>query len=174
MAIIASDIKKRLSGGASNSDVNASIGGIKSSTEMAPSGDNNLFDNVLGAESAAGDVEYRCIYYHNAHATLTAQNFTLWIAANTPSPGSDIAIGLDPAGIGDGASTGVAATPATEDDAPDGVAFSQPANQGAGLAVGNLAPGQSIAVWIRRTISVGAAAYNADSGQLSWACDTAA
>ncbi len=174
MAIVTSDIKKRLSGGASNSDVDLSIGGIKSSVEVAPAADNNLFDDVLGAESAAGDIEYRCIYLHNAHATLTLQNAEVWIGTNTPSPGSSVDIGLDPAGVGNGSTTGVAATPADEDTAPAGVAFSAAANQAAALAIGDIAPGNSIAVWIRRTISAAAAAYAADSVQLNWAGDTAA
>ncbi len=173
MPIIATDIKRRLSGGAANSDPNASIGGIKSTTELAPAADNNLFDDVLGSESQAGDVEYRCLYYHNGHATLTAQNFRIWISTNTPAPGSDVSIGLDPAGIGDGSTTGVAATPADEDTAPAGVAFSQP-NAGSPLVVGNLAPGQSIALWIRRTISAAAAAHNADQVDIDWDLDTAA
>jgi len=174
MAIATTDIKKRLSGGANNADPNASLGGVKSSTELAPAAANNLFDDVSGAESSAGDIEYRCLYIHNAHATLTLQNAKVWIGANTPSPGSDVAIGLDPAGVGDGSSTGVAATIADENTAPTGVAFSAAADEANGLAVGDIPPGESIAVWIRRTISAGAAAYNNDSMQLNWSGDTAA
>ena len=173
MPIVASDIKRRLSGGAANSDPNASIGGVKSTTEMAAASDNNLFDDVSGAESQAGDIEYRCLYYHNGHATLTAQNFAVYIQSNTPAAGSDVSIGLDPAGIGDGSATGVATTPADEDSAPAGVSFSQPSS-GSPLSVGNLAPGQSIAVWIRRTISAAAAAHNADQVDIGWTLDTAA
>lgn len=174
MAIATTDIKKRLSGGATNTDPNASLGGVKSSTEMAPASANNLFDDVSGTESAAGDIEYRCLYLHNAHATLTLQNTVVWIGANTPSPGSDVAIGLDPAGVGDGSTTGVAVTVADEGTAPTGVAFSAAPDEANGLTVGDIPPGESIAIWIRRTITAGAAAYNNDSMTLNWSGDTAA
>ena len=44
MAIVASDIKIRLSGGGANSDVNASLGGAKSSVEVTDNSLHNLFD----------------------------------------------------------------------------------------------------------------------------------
>ena len=58
MPIVSADIKYRLSGGASNSDQNASLGGVKSSNEASAS----LFDNVSSAEAVSGDTEYRCFY----------------------------------------------------------------------------------------------------------------
>ena len=62
MAITASNIKFYLSGGTSNSNVNASIGGAISTTEVVDNSRHNLFDKTLGTESTAGDTEYRCIY----------------------------------------------------------------------------------------------------------------
>lgn len=47
MAIIDSEIQYRLSGGASNSDPNASLGGVKSSTAWV----NNMFDDVSAAQA---------------------------------------------------------------------------------------------------------------------------
>lgn len=79
MPILTTDIVYRLSGGAANAVANASLGGAKSGT-AAPAA---LFDDVTGAESAAGDIEYRCVYVHNAHASLALQNAVIWIAANT-------------------------------------------------------------------------------------------
>ena len=70
MPIVASDIKVRLIGGSSNSDPNASLGGVKSSTEVTDNTLNNLYDQVSGSESASGDTEYRCVYIHNSHASL--------------------------------------------------------------------------------------------------------
>lgn len=67
MPIIATDIHYRLSGGAANTDPNASLGGAKSSAAMPSS----IFDDVPSAEATAGSVEYRCIYIHNAHEDLT-------------------------------------------------------------------------------------------------------
>ena len=54
MPIVAGDIDFRLSGGAANSDVNASLGGAKSSTELVDATLHNLFDQVSGDEAQAG------------------------------------------------------------------------------------------------------------------------
>ena len=63
MAIAASDILIRLSGGSGNSDPNAALGGVMStSTAVTDNTTHNLFDVVSGTESAAGDIEYRGVY----------------------------------------------------------------------------------------------------------------
>lgn len=163
MPIVSTDIKYRLSGGAANADPDLSLGGAKSSTE-APA---DLFDDVSSAESAAGDIEYRCFYVHNANATLTLQNAVVWIVSNTT--GNRIAIG-----VGSAAVNGTEQTVANENTAPTGgVTFSQPASKGAGLALGNIPAGQHKAVWVRRTVPASTGAAN-DSYTLRVEGDTAA
>ena len=148
---MAVNIEFRLSGGAGNSNAAASLGGAMSST-VAPTGLNGLFDQVSSAEAAAGDVEYRCIYVANT-GTTTAQGAKLWIQANTPNSDNQIAIALGDEGV-----NGVAETVANESTAPSGETFSEPASEGAGLSLGNLAQNDEYPVWIRRTINAGAAA----------------
>lgn len=164
MPIVSTDIKYRLSGGASNTDPNASLGGIKSTTD-APS---NLFDTVSSAEAAAGDIEYRCEYVHNAHATLTLEAAKIWIQANTPSADTDLAIG-----IGTSAVNATEQTVADESTAPSGVTFVAAANEAGAVSLGNIPAGQSRAVWIRRTVNAAAAASN-DTATLRVKGDTAA
>lgn len=162
MPIISTEIQYRLSGGAANSNANASLGGAKSSNAVPA----NLFDDVSGAESAAGDIEYRCFYVHNNNGSLVLQNAVIWIDANTT--GNRIAIGL-----GTSAVNGTEQTVANEDTAPSGVTFSQPASKGAGIALGNIPAGQHRAVWIRRTIAAATPASN-DTYNLRVEGDTAA
>lgn len=162
MPIISTEIQYRLSGGAANSNANASLGGAKS-TASVPTG---LFDDVSGSESAAGDIEYRCFYVHNNNGTLTLQNPVIWIDTNTT--GNRIAIA-----VGSSAVNGTEQTVANENTAPSGVTFSQPANKGAGLALGNIPAGQHRAVWIRRTIAAATPASN-DTYNLRVEGDTAA
>lgn len=162
MPIISTDIQYRLSGGAANSNANASLGGAKSSVAV-PSG---LFDDVTSPESAAGDVEYRCIYVHNNHGSLALQNAVIWISTNTN--GNRVALG-----VGSSAVNGTEQTVANEDTAPASVAFSQPGSKGAGLALGNIPAGQHRAVWVRRTIAASSSASN-DAYQLRVEGDTAA
>lgn len=164
MPIVAADIQYRLSGGAANATPLTSVGGAKSSV-AAPAA---LFDDVSGAESAAGDIEYRCIYVHNNHGTLAAQNAVLWIQANTPSTDTTIDVGLGAAAI-NGTETAVA----DETVAPGGgVTFSAPTSSAGALALGTIPAGQHRAVWVRRTVNVNAPAV-ADSFTLRVQADTA-
>lgn len=94
MPIVQSDIKFYLSGGGSNTDPNAALGGAISSTEIVDASDNNLFDDVTGDESNAGDTEYRAFYVKNTHASLTWQNVKVWIQTNTPA-GDSVEIGIE-------------------------------------------------------------------------------
>ena len=162
MAIVASDIKQRLSGGASNTDPAASIGGAKSSTD-APSG---LFDDVSSAEAAAGDTEYRCVYIHNNHGSLTLTGAKVWIKTNTPSADTAIALAL-----GNAALNATETAVANENTAPSGPSFSTPTDFASGIALGDIPPGQPRAIWIRRTVSA-AAAVASDSYEISVQGDT--
>lgn len=147
MPILTTDIIYRLSGGATNADPLLSIGGIKSSVASSAT----IFDDVSSTEAAAGDTEYRLIYVHNAHATLSYQTAAIWIQTQTPSASTDIAIGLAAAGL-NGTETAIA----NENTAPAGVVFSAPSTFGAGLALGTVPAGQHYGVWVKRTVTAGA------------------
>lgn len=168
MAIISTDIVYRLSGGSGNTDPNASLGGVKSLTAIG-AGLHNLFDVVGSAESSAGDTEYRCFYVHNAHATLTMQNSVIWVQSNTTSTDTSIEIAL-----GSSAVNGTEQTVANESTAPTAVTFSAPANQGAALSIGNIPPGEHKAIWVKRIVNAGSAAYNNDTATIRVLCDTSA
>lgn len=169
MAVLTTDIKFFLAGGAANSDVDASLGGAKSSVEITDAALHNLFDVVSSAEASAGDIEYRCLYVENTNGTDTLLNAVAWLSANTPSGDTTLDIGL-----GTSAIDGTEQTVADESTAPAGVTFSAPATQGAGLAIGDLAAGQHKAIWLRRTVNATAAAYNNDGATLAVGGDTGA
>lgn len=163
MAIQSSDIRFRLSGGAANSDPLASLGGAKSSVDTGA----GIFDGVTSSESAAGDIEYRCVYVHNAHATLTLSNAVAWLPSNTPSTSTIVEVG-----VGTSAVNGTEQTVANESTAPSTVTFAPVATQGAGVALGDIPAGQHRAIWLRRTVTAGAAAF-ADGFTLRATGDTA-
>ncbi len=168
MSIAASDIKYRLSGGSGNTDPNAALGGVKSSTAITDNTDNNLFDDVTGNEHTAGDIEYRCIYIHNNHGSLTLTSAVVWIQSDTTGADSDISIG-----VGTAAVNGTEQTVADESTAPSGVSFSDAAtSRAAGLALGDIPFGQHKAVWIRRTITAGSTPQSADTAQIQAGGDT--
>lgn len=165
MPLITGDFVARLSGGAGNASGNASLGGAKSANAASSSVD-QLFDQVSSVEAVAGDVEYRCIYLHNANATSAMLSAVVWISANTPLAGSTLAIG-----VGTSAVNGTEQTVADETAAPAGVTFSEPASQGASLALGDIPASQHRAIWLRRTITAGAGASANDTWTLGFAAD---
>jgi hypothetical protein len=169
MPIASSDIKIFLSGGSGNTDPNASLGGVKSSTEVTDNTLNNLFDDVSGTESAAGDTEYRCVYVYNNHGTLSMQNTHVYISSNTSSADTTFDIALAGEGV-----NATAETVVNENTAPVGESFSAPTTYAAGLDMGTIAAGQRYGLWIRRTVTAGAAADNADTATIKYDCDTAA
>ncbi len=122
-----------------------------SNTVTISNRDNGLFDDVTKAEALAGDTNYRCVYVMNNHASLTATGVKAWI--NQDALGADtISLAADAAGIGDGTSTGVAATIANEAAAPAGAVFTQPLSEGAALSLGNFTFGTGIGLWVKRSV----------------------
>lgn len=72
------DISIVLSGGTNNLDPNLSLGGSPSAAPITDNALNNLFDDVLPAESTAGIEDYRCIYFFNDGET-TIFNLNVFI-----------------------------------------------------------------------------------------------
>lgn len=147
MAVLTSEIKFYLSGGAGNSDNNASLGGAISTTELTTSV-HNLFDLVSSSEVTNGTTEYRCFYVKNTNSTDSLETTIAWISTDNTGSYTDISIGLDPAGI-----SGTATTVANESTAPSGVTFSSPTTEGSALAIGTLAAGQYQAIWLKRVVT---------------------
>lgn len=165
MAVQATDIKFYLSGGVGNSDPNAALGGIKSTTEITTATLENLFDNVSSADASAGETNYRCLYVENTNGvdTLTA---ALTFFQATPAV-TGIAMGLDAAG-----KSGTATTIANEDAVPAGVSFTTPTDAGAGLNLTDLTAGDFYAIWVRRIVAPGASSNPLDSTTIRVQGDT--
>ena len=173
MAIINTDIVKRFSVAAAAGDTTVgtaagSLGDQISTTAIVDATIDNLFDSVSGAEAAAGDVEYRCFFVLNNHATLTLANATVEVLSQTAGGGTIDLATDNIAASAKAAAVAQAATIANETVAPSGVsAF------GAGpLAIGDLAPGQVKGVWVRRTVTAGAGGVNPDGGIIRVTGDT--
>jgi hypothetical protein len=174
VAITSADIKYRLSVTAATGDSSAgtaatSLGDQVSTTAITTATLNNLFDDVSGAEAAAGDIEYRCIFVLNDHATLTLQAAQVTIASQTAGGGL-IDIALDNIAVSaKGSASAQAAQIANESTSPGASAGAF----GAGpLAIGDMAPGQVKGIWLRRTVTAGAGALNPDGVILSVSGDT--
>jgi hypothetical protein len=170
MPVVSTDIVYRLSGGSANTNPAAALGGAMSTAGggiVTPGGANNVWDDVTGAESAAGDTEYRCLYVSNANGSVTLQSAVIWIDSATTSADTEFDIGLDPAAVGSDSTT----TIANENTAPAGVTFTRPTTKGGGLSIGNIPAGSKKAYWERRTVNAGAAAAS-DTGSIRVEGDT--
>jgi len=141
---MAASLQFRLTGGASNSDPDASLGGVGSSNQVSGTALNNLFDNVEPAEAIAGDVEYRAIDLYNA-GDATAVVVKIWIDTESTSSYTQFDIGLD----------STTQTIGAEGSAPSGVSFSHPLS-GSKLSISDIAASGAQRVWIRRTVTAGA------------------
>ena len=163
MAIAETDILYKLSGGASNTSPAAALGGAMSTVGggiiTKTKTFNSIFDDVSGAEAAAGDIEYRGIYVHNNHATLSLTTAKVWIDTNVGNANDMIDIGLATQG-----DNGTEDTIANESTAPSPtVTFSHACTSYAtGLSLGDLVAGHYYGIWIRRTIT---AAMTADDDE---------
>jgi hypothetical protein len=149
---MAASLQLRLTGGGSNSDPNASLGGTASSNQVSGTPLNNLFDNVSPGEASAGRTEYRAISIHNA-GDATATSITLWFDTQTPSASTVVACGIDSGTQSVGAEN-------TAPSAPT-ITFTEPTS-GSPLSVSDINAGAAARLWIRRTVSPGAGNYAND------------
>ena len=154
MAVVASDILLKYSVAAAAGDTTVgtaagSLGDQVSTTSITSAQLNNIFDDVSGAEASAGDVEYRCVFVHNNHATDSAFNVTATVQSEV-SGGATVQLALDNIGAtAKGSASAQAAVVANENTAPSGVG-----TFGAGpLSIGTLTAGQVAGVWIKRTVA---------------------
>lgn len=165
MAIVATDLKFYLSGGGSNADPNASLGGAISSVQAS----SNLLDDIGTAEAASGESEYRAIFVKNTNATDTAYAAEIWIAANSIASSTGLQIALADEGVAN-----TIETIANEGTAPSGPTFDDAEDEANALSIGNLAPGAAHGIWVKRTVTATTVAFANDTATLRVKANTAA
>ena len=140
-------IQLHLSGGTGNSNPYGSLGGKRSTTQVSNDTLENIFDNISRQEALVGKTEYRCLYVYNpSGSTLT----TVKVHISQHPSTTNISIGADTAGIGNGTSTAIASSIATEDTVPTGVTFYGESEDHFGLALGTLKVGEGTPFWLKR------------------------
>jgi hypothetical protein len=153
--IVANDILYRLSGGAANSSIAASLGGIMSTTTIIQDNNaNNLFPKTTGAQSTAGITRFRGFYVLNNHASLDLENAIIWIDSETVHTGVDVEIGLALEAVN---VTMDSITTEIEVPSP-AVTFADAATVGAALAIGTIPFGQMKGIWVKQVIDPATAA----------------
>lgn len=179
MAISSGDIlfkfstKSGSAGNSLSSDGDSSLGKYIATNQITDATLHELFDRVTGDENAANDVEYRCIFVHNSHGSLTLQSAVAWLSAEVAN-GASIAIAASgTAASAVGSASAQAEEVADESTAPTGPSFSAPTSKGSGISLGDIPAGQCKGIWVRRTAANSAALDN-DGATIRVEGDTAA
>lgn len=165
MAVSSSDILLKFSvttgpGNSTAGTASGSLGEFISTTQITSAVLHNLFDIISGAENLASDVEYRCIFIHNSHATDDFLNVKVYIQSEV-ADGASIAIGVDTTAASALANASAQALEVVDEStAPVGVTFTSPTTLETGIDVGDIAAGEVRAIWIRRTAANSAALEN--------------
>ena len=132
---MAASLQFRLTGGASNTDPDLSLGGVMSSQQISATPLNNLFDNVEPDEALSGGVEYRAVDIYNS-GDAAAESVELYIDDEPDSSSVSIQVALD----------STTQTVANESTAPSGVSFSAP-SAASKLSISNIASGSAQRRW---------------------------
>lgn len=151
MAIVEADLELVMSGGAGNTNVNNSLGGVISVAGggvIITNTDNNDMDDITSGEASAGITIYHGYYYRNTHATLTWTLPVFWIESQTSSGTTSVEIA-----IADEAVNVTMETIVNETTAPVGPVFTAPANKGAGIAITSLAPSAFRGTWVKYIVN---------------------
>ena len=167
-AIVPGDVLYYLSapgasaGFATAGTVGDSWGNFMSTTPVSATALNNLFPDITGAENAASQVDYACVFILNNTASGNSMlNVVAWLpTASDVAGGASVALAADPTAASlKTASVAQALTIANSTTAPAGIsswvtdvasAPTSPSYTG-GVQLGTIAPGYCKAVWIRRT-----------------------
>jgi len=181
MAITQGELLYKYTGASSHNsaqtDPNASLGNYRASSNITTGVDNNVFDDVSGAEASAGDTEYRAIAFVNTNVSLTLSNIKVWISVDTGNGEDDISFDVEAPSVSE--ETGAIQTIADESTAPTGLggwsdATSKATGKSAPGGGGDLAAGHWFGIWLRRIISASASAQTAEAVTIRVEGDTPA
>lgn len=167
-AIVAGDILLKLSapgassGNSASGTPGSSWGNYISTTVLSATALDNLFTDITGAQNAANQVDYACLFIHNNTSSGNSMlNTVAWLPLSLyVAGGALVALAADTfaaSAVGTSSQQAVKITAAT--NAPVGVSgwvspvSSQPVSPSytGGIQLGTIAPGSCKAVWIRRS-----------------------
>lgn len=175
---MSSDILYKLSapgattGNTTSGSSGSSWGNFISTSQVSATTLDNIFPDVTGAQNAANQVDYACIFVHNNTGSGNSMlNAVVWLPLNLDvAGGTNVAIAGDTfsaSAIGANSQQAVKITAAT--NAPAGVSgWVSPTNTtptaansyANGIVLGTIAPGNCRAFWIRRTATNSAPVNN--------------
>jgi hypothetical protein len=159
------------SGYSTTGTVGNSWGNYVSVTQLSSTPLDNLFPDITGAENAADQVDYACVFIlNNTTSGNTMLNTVAWMpSAYYVTGGATVSIAADPTGATTKASSSQQAVKITSSViapagvtgwvSPTGSAPAYPSYTN-GIVLGSLAPGYCTAVWVRRSATNSAPVNN--------------
>lgn len=176
-AIVAGDLlfKYSITAAAGNTTASAaatSLGDQISTSAWAGGSANDLFPDITGAQNAASQIDYSCIFLHNNNGANSYQNSVVYISAETAG-GASTSLAIDNiAASAIGSASAQAASIATSTTTPTGVGtFSSPTTAGTGLSLGTIAVANCRAFWVKRS-AANTAALSGDGVTIAVSGDT--
>jgi hypothetical protein len=170
-AIVSSDIQFFLSaptasaGNAIAGTPESSLGKFISTTQLSGTALDNLFTDLTGAQNAADQVDYQCLFVLNNTASGNSMlNTVVWIPTSSDATGATVhAVGVDTVAASiKNSSSPQALVIANATTAPAGVTFvGNSSTNAGGVSLGTIAPNYCKAIWFRRT-ATNSAPLNAD------------
>ena len=166
---MASNLKFRLTGGASNTDQHASFGGVMSSSEVSNTALNNLFKDVTPDQAINGvknPGHFRAIDVLNT-GDAEAQAVEIYMSTETPSDDTQLNIGHE-AENNPHASDWAGQLLDNENTAPSdpSVTMNHPL-EGSKLSLPNIPAGMACRIWIEREVDAGAINTPNDQGTIT-------
>lgn len=129
---------------------NGNLGGAPDFNTEVNIAEDGFWDNISAAESAAGDVEYRCLYIRNTSTTNALISPTVTLTQNAVDPDTSIHIAV--MNVVNATTVSIA----NESTAPTGSPAWKTLNEAIAFNTNlNFAAngqGDYVAVWIRRTV----------------------
>lgn len=180
MAIVQGDLLYYYTGAVSHeavqTDPDASLGNYRASSLITTGVDENVFDDVSGAEADTGDTEYRAIAFHNNHGSLPLTACVVWISVDTGNGEDDISFWGEAPSVSE--ITGAIQTIANESTEPTSPTWSDATSKATGqdcpLASNEVGADEWFGIWLRRVISASASAAAAEAVTIRVEGDTAA
>lgn len=163
---MAATLQFNITGGASNTDVDASLGGVMSSTGVSATALNNIFDDVSPDKASAGDTEYRMVDVYNS-GDAEATSVEVYISSNTSSSDTELQLGQDTT---NNPHTAVASleTLSNESTAPATPVITFGTHDSDNkLSLPNIPAGEAARVCLKRVVSASAGNISEDTATLS-------
>ena len=163
---MAATIVLRLTGGAVNTDPDASLGGIMSSEGVSATALNNIFDDVDPTEAETGDTEYRFIDIYNS-GDAAATSVEIYISSQTSSADTSLELGQDATNNPhvSGADLETLTNESTAPASPVIVFGEHPV--GSKLSLSDIPAGQAARICLKRIVSAAATNTSNDTATLA-------